>query len=609
MLSIALAWYAMQVISATPPVVITALPDGVSIKGAEDLRQIVASWDVYVTLDPPIFPDTVADHVNGLGSTFAALLGLQDQGIEIKLDSQDLRRKRLLAQVNMAAPRRSKRGLLDAGGYVLSALFGVATTAQLHRFQEALQEIGTNQGKLVHAHNHLASVVNQTRAFVAQLAVDQGHLEAHVAGISRSIRKIVRMVNDNTRRIARLEIITDLDRYIDVLDLAVDHYVRQTTLFHRQRSELEMGRLTRDLLPEEQLREILSQATGRYKVIGEMEWYYQFLSVAPLWQNTDKLLYKIELPLIAPRPYLLYQVMTHPVPISNSSYTIHVQLESSYAIDTVSGNLFVPQRCLGHDPTVCQTGPEYGPSMLTCARGLITNQTELMKTCKVEIKDYTGESVIKLVDINQYAIASFGENLVVRCPGETEQHFRMSKGTHNVTCLKPCTISSSGWTVTCIDRMHLARRYVMPKVEVTTNFNFSTNIVIEKLKVVLPELALKATPRILQTDISSILQPLKLKPLTKLPSNISFITYFNAGCTAAFWILIALTCLRWRRWRMRLSQKLSNSQPEQLPLTAPAAPQGETPTRAGRSIWPLLPPLSECFSQPIIQPTNLETNQ
>ena len=185
----------------------------------------------------------------------------------------------------------------------------------------------------------------------------------------------------------------------------------------------------------------------------------------------------------------------------------------------------------------------------------------------------------------------------------------MSRGTHNVTCLEPCTISSSGWTITCINRIHLTRRYMMPKVEVTTNFNFSTNLVIEKLKIVLPELALQATPRILQTDISSILQPLHLKPLVKFSSHISFISYINACCSAAFWILIALTCLRWRRWRKRLSHKLSNSQPEQLPLTAPAAPQGETPIGAGRSIWPLLPPLSDCFSKPIIHPTSLEANQ
>ena len=166
-----------------------------------------------------------------------------------------------------------------------------------------------------------------------------------------------------------------------------------------------MGHLSRDLLSESQLTEILAQASGRFQVISELEWYYQSLSVTPLWHSSNKLLYKIEIPLIAPRPYLLYQVLSHPVPITNSSFTIHVQLEASYAIDTVSGNLFVPQKCIGHQPTVCQTGPEYGPTLLRCARGLITNQSGLIKTCKVRVKDYSGESLIKLITTDQYAIA------------------------------------------------------------------------------------------------------------------------------------------------------------------------------------------------------------
>ena len=179
-------------------------------------------------------------------------------------------------------------------------------------------------------------MVNQTRAYIARIAVEQQQLHSHVRKISLAIAKVKNGVNDNSLRISQIELTTDLDRYLDVLDLAADHLVRQTSLFHRQRSELEMGHLSRDLLSESQLTEILAQASGRFQVISELEWYYQSLSVTPLWHSSNKLLYKIEIPLIAPRPYLLYQVLSHPVPITNSSFTIHVQLEASYAIDTVS---------------------------------------------------------------------------------------------------------------------------------------------------------------------------------------------------------------------------------------------------------------------------------
>ena len=39
----------------TAPIIVTALPDGISIRGDETLHQLVASWDVYVTLDPLLY--------------------------------------------------------------------------------------------------------------------------------------------------------------------------------------------------------------------------------------------------------------------------------------------------------------------------------------------------------------------------------------------------------------------------------------------------------------------------------------------------------------------------------------------------------------------------
>ena len=52
-----------------PPLLVTALPDGVSISGSEDLLQIVASWDIVVTLEPPPHPAVLAERVADLYGT------------------------------------------------------------------------------------------------------------------------------------------------------------------------------------------------------------------------------------------------------------------------------------------------------------------------------------------------------------------------------------------------------------------------------------------------------------------------------------------------------------------------------------------------------------
>ena len=76
------------------------------------------------------------------------------------------------------------------------------------------------------------------------------------------ITKIVRNLNQQAIKITRIELTTDLDHYLDLLNLAADAYncKSQVELFHYQRAELELSHLTRDLLSPTPLRDILPKA-------------------------------------------------------------------------------------------------------------------------------------------------------------------------------------------------------------------------------------------------------------------------------------------------------------------------------------------------------------
>jgi len=251
---------------------------------------VVASWDVYVTLDPPPYPSQLEQEVEQLSYIFGSLTQLSTQGVHIDLKTQSLRRERLRSILRTSRPvNRVKRGLLDVGGLALHALFGVATSSELNRFKDAVTEIGARQDQIAHAHDNLATVVNQTRTYIARMAEEQKELHSHVRDMSLAIAKVKNGVNTNSVRITQIELTMELDRYLDVLDLAADNLVRQTSRYHRQRSELEMGHLSRNLLSESQLKGILAQASGRFQVISELEWYYHSLSVTPLWHLSNNL--------------------------------------------------------------------------------------------------------------------------------------------------------------------------------------------------------------------------------------------------------------------------------------------------------------------------------
>ena len=78
-----------------PPLLITALPEGVSISGSEDLLQIVASWDIFVSLEPPPYPADLAERVADLESTFESVSKVSTLGVQMNLQPFKICRERL----------------------------------------------------------------------------------------------------------------------------------------------------------------------------------------------------------------------------------------------------------------------------------------------------------------------------------------------------------------------------------------------------------------------------------------------------------------------------------------------------------------------------------
>ena len=605
-LLITLLLHALAVMPAPSPLIVSQLPDGVSISGSEALRQVVASWDIFVTLEPPPYPQQLFKELTDMDMdiTFDALTQLNMGALDLSLQAHRLRRDHIRAALGPhTTPRRTKRGLLDIGGTVLHALFGVATNSQLERFNAALTAIAGTQQDMSHATSQLATIVNQTGSYLRSVAVKQHELQINVLHINAAISKLSNALENQSTRIHRLELLTALDRYLDLLDLATRQYSDQVALYNRQRAGLEMGHLTRDLLTPARLTEILAQASAVHQVVDNLEWYYSYLSVSPLWRKSDSLLYKVELPLIAPRPYLMYEVAALPVPLDNSTYAVNLNLKPNYALDTVSGNIFVPSHCLGHTPILCASEPEFGPSLLKCARGLITSRPSLIKSCKASVKDYSGQPPISTLALNQYAISTHGETLTVRCPGRPESHMHLARGTYNVTCLDPCTLQGQGYLITCVDRLFLSRRYSMPTVRVTSHFNFSTAVNVHRLRIALPQLQNVAAQPIMDLDAHALIFPVTPTSQPPIRSRPSILAIINLA--TLFFVMLALSIIYWRHRLCKHKDAhvtIATLEGEALPLTTmphnteqPShAPEPVTHAPAQTSIWPHLPPISDC---------------
>jgi hypothetical protein len=586
----------------TSPVKITALPDGVSITGEEPLRQVVATWNIYMTLEAPPRPTELITQVRDLDNHIAAVGNLRHEGIVVDMAPFKAKQQRMLALLQEGSDRRVRRGLFDVGGMMLNSLFGVATSDQLNNLKATLTDLAGSQQEIAHSQQQLATFVNQTRKFVNKVALQQHEIEKQYALFGTALRAISTAMNQHAKAIHTIHLEVDLDRYMDVLQMAVDQYVDQMALHRRQRRELESGTLSRALLKAEDLRDILDQASTKYQVINSLEWYYSFLSVVPLWQNTDSLVFTVEIPLVASRPYLYYNIMTHPVPLANDSYAVALKLEKHYALDTTTGNLFVPHKCIGVAPLVCLSSAEYDSTAHRCARGILTNRQDLVEQCQVTVSQYTGESIIKMIGTNQYALATQGETMVMRCPGTPESHVTLPRGCHNVTCLMPCRLSGSNWHISCIDVTYITRVYRMPRLMISKHFGFSTNSSFSNSHDATLVNALSDIENInnaapLELEVMSLISSPRAPRKSKSGLKISVMSIVNISLILLFWVVLGVFYLLWRRELLKVKAR-HRQQPEEVPLriTAPVSedqPSRQTPEIQTQNIWPVI---KSCFA-------------
>ena len=616
----ALTTYASAATANEPPITIEPLPDGVSVRGGEQLKVIDAAWHVYVTLEQPTLPDTITQRILDLQITFTSLEKFY--GTAIKLDSQYFKRSVLLNKLNVvpvASPtevplnishthkhgkhhRRTKRGLLNVGGKVLNWLFGVATTEQLDRYKHTLAEVVGNQKSIAHAFNSMATLVNQTKTFVENLAIRQEELHQHITKLNEALLYVKTIVNVNSKLIARVQMLVELDRYIEVLQITVDTHILHLSLFKRQQLELSMGQLTRDLLQETQLQEIISQAAGNYNVINDLQWYYQFISVTPLIDpDSNQLLYKLELPLLADTHHLLFNIFTHPVPVSNSSYKIMLDVDPIYALNTANGYLSAPQGCMGHNPLVCQPLVEYAPDTYTCARALITNQPKLATSCKVKITKHIPHPEVTRLDINQYVFTTWGSQLITRCPGQPPIYNVLRPGAYNLSCNLPCSINSGAWSIKCVDQKQLHRRYSLKQITIPSHFNFSSQLNATLLENNLPDLKLSSNLTPITSSISQIVLP-HLNPKFTLDTHMDLVGLVSLVLIALIFIIIAILAIKSKMMGTSLASMARSHIHEQFMPLISSPSHNDTrycqPTAPATRLWPALPPADELLKLP-----------
>ena len=178
-----------------------------------------------------------------------------------------------------------KRGLFNFVGSTLD--LHCLAQPQNTRLKRHITKAQRTNRRIVHATNELISVVNQTRA---EVSLNRQHLVAVEQFAKELYAELVtyrRVLDGLVGSVIALEESTQIDRILSALESVHNIWLCESDRFQRQGASLELGQLTKEILPPNELLLILetSQDVGLFS--PGLAWYYQHVSLVPVWEEPD----------------------------------------------------------------------------------------------------------------------------------------------------------------------------------------------------------------------------------------------------------------------------------------------------------------------------------
>ena len=151
---------------------LTKLPDGIRVYKGPSTRIVEGTWTLLLTIREP-----GQDYRNDERRSLIKNVNILFDAVRRENETLTLtpkRKKVLLRRLNLIlldrdlhyhidAATRRKRGLVDAGGWLLNKVFGTATQQQIDDVKEQLTRASQRETSVVHNTERLITIVNQTR--------------------------------------------------------------------------------------------------------------------------------------------------------------------------------------------------------------------------------------------------------------------------------------------------------------------------------------------------------------------------------------------------------------------------------------------------------------
>jgi len=281
---------------------------------------------------------------------------------------------------------RIKRGLFNFGSKILQTLFGVGRDSDVKQLKIAVSELAKSAQSSYHNSEQLLSVYNHSRQNIQKLSDDMQRLLSTMGNLNGIIQYNQQNMNALKIRVDSLEIMRNIDNNLHKMGEILNDYSIALDIFHQSQYMLDRGYLTRLILPEKELENILLQISRKMFNVLPLNWYFRHVQISPLFSHDDNLVYQVSIPGLSQITFNNYHFNYFPIAIGNDSLRTIVG-RPNVAISAMSMEYFIPNQaiCFGINPMVC----EIDQSFLTpsCETGLLNSRID---NCEILISKRYG---------------------------------------------------------------------------------------------------------------------------------------------------------------------------------------------------------------------------
>ena len=317
--------------------------------------------------------------------------------------------------------------------------------------------------------DQMVTMINNTRSLVQDNA-------DHIELVSNRTNMVLEALSNNAEKdhnsITVLRVYRTLQEALTQAEEIVKDQIHELRHYHKQRMDIERGWLTETILNRKQLASILLQIEDKGFSVLPMTWYYQYISIDPIWEGEDHMAFRAMLPAMDDQTFIHYSLHYIPVPFG-SEHTRVVRGNERVAIHTMTKASFVPKDCVGKDPVVCWPDVEIltnscesqlvsGVLPESCFIGIAKSKTKSSTVVRV----HKGDSMVLVVP------TQLKEETTLRCPSEIPKVYNFVKPT-KFQIPDKCILETKTWRIVNVQHVHVSLRQKQRKPVIIPSINIS----------------------------------------------------------------------------------------------------------------------------------------